>query len=82
LQVATVLVTACLAKILASLSSKFIVSFGSNAAIALYAALAQPLSQIIDLPMYKCICISTRVGTIVDKKKLLKQAGVVHNVKS
>jgi len=25
---------------------------------------------------------STRVGTIVDRKKVLKQAGVVHNIKS
>jgi len=26
--------------------------------------------------------ILTRVGTIVDRKKVLKQAGVVHNIKS
>jgi len=30
----------------------------------------------------KKLGISTRVGTIVDRKKLVKQAGVVHNIKS
>jgi len=30
----------------------------------------------------KKLGISTRVGTIVDRKKVLKQAGVVRNIKS
>jgi len=30
----------------------------------------------------KKLGFSSRVGTIVDRKKVLKQAGVVHNIKS
>jgi len=30
----------------------------------------------------KKLGISTRPGTIMDQKKVLKQAGVVHNIKS
>jgi len=42
-----------------------------------------PLLYPVNLYKYtKKLGFSTRVGTIVDWKKLLKQAGVVHNIKS
>jgi len=32
--------------------------------------------------IYKYTKFSTRIGTIVDQKKVLKQPGVVHDIKS